>query len=120
MTRGLGEGFMTMFECDTPYREGYFMSQDQADAVLGRLFRERSEAQKHLILLRAEARKLGELFTGLGAIVQSDKVWNISLESYQPFLSKETYEKITKLKTGIREDEQNLARLNDEAKKFGT
>jgi len=46
-----------MFECDTPYREGYFMSQDQADAVLGRLFRERSEAQKHLILLRAEARK---------------------------------------------------------------
>jgi len=110
---------MIMFGCDTPYREGYFMSQDQADAVLGRLVRERSEAQKHLILLQAEARKLGELFTGLGTMVQPDKVWNISLESYQSSLSKETYEKIAKLKTELRETEQNLARLNDEAKKFG-
>jgi hypothetical protein len=108
-----------MFECDTPYREGYFMSQDQADAVVGRLVRERSEAQKHLTLLQAETRKLGELFTDLGALVQPDKVWNISLESYQPFLSKETYEKIAKLKTELGETEQNLGRLNGELKKFG-
>ena len=107
-----------MFECDTPYREGYFMSQAEADAVLGRLVRERSEAQKHVTLLQAEARELGKLFSGLGAGVQPDKLWNLSVESYQTSLSKETYDKIARLKIGIREAEQNLARLNDELKKF--
>jgi hypothetical protein len=107
-----------MFEWHTSYREGYFMSQGEADAVLGRLVRERSEAQKHLTLLQAEARELSKLFTGLGNIVQPDKVWNISLESYESYLSKDTYDKIAKLRTGIRETEQNLARLNDELKKF--
>ena len=108
-----------MFECDTPYREGYFMSQVEADAVLGRLTRERSEAQKHLTLLKAEADRLSKLFSGLGAAVQPDKVWNISLESYQTFLSKETYEKVGKLRVEIRDTEQNLAKLDADLKKFG-
>jgi hypothetical protein len=108
-----------MFECDTPYREGYFMSQEQADAALGRLARERSDKQKHLALLRAEADELSKLFTGLGQIVKPDKVWNISLESYEKFLSKETYEKIGKLRVEIRETEQNLATLDGDLKKFG-
>jgi hypothetical protein len=107
-----------MFKCDTPYREGYFMSQEQADAALGRLVRERGDAEKHLSLLKAEAEQLGKLFTGLGAGVQPDKVWNIALESYQLYLSKETYEQIGKLKTEIRETEQKYARLNDELRKF--
>jgi hypothetical protein len=94
------------------------MSQEQADAVVGRLVRERSEAQKHLTLLQAEARELGKLFSGLGDMVQPDKLYNISLESYQPYLSKEIYDNIAKLRTGIRETEQNLAKLNDELRKF--
>ncbi|MGB8476029.1 MAG: hypothetical protein WCE61_18260 [Candidatus Acidiferrum sp.] len=95
------------------------MSQEQADAVVGKLVRERTDAQKHLTLLQAEARELGKLFVGLGAMVQPDKVCNIALESYESYLSKETYEKIGKLKTGIREAENNLAQLNDEMKKIG-
>ncbi len=94
------------------------MSEGQADAVVGRLVRERGEAKKHMTLLQAEARKLAETFTGLGAMVQPDKIWNISLESYQPYLSSETYERIAKLKAELRETEMNLGRLNSELKQF--
>lgn len=94
------------------------MSQEQQDAVVGRLARQRSEAKKTLALLQEEARELSKLFTGLGGILQPGEVWNISLESYQAYLSKETYEKIAKLRKEISLAEQELARLNDEWKKF--
>lgn len=108
-----------MFGCNTPVREGYFMSQEQSDAVLGRLVRERSDAQKHLALLQAEGRKLGELFAGLGSMVQPEKLWNISLDSYKPYLSDETYQQIGKLRDDIRSTESKLVDLTRELKQFG-
>jgi flagellar biosynthesis chaperone FliJ len=107
-----------MVRYDTTLERGYFMSQEQRDAVVGRLVRERSEAYKQLALLQAEARELSKLFTGLGAMVQPDKLWNIALESYEPHLSKDAHDKIAKLKTDVQETQQKLATLNDELKKF--
>ena len=101
-----------------PVRGRYFMSQEQKDAVVGRLVRERNDAKKNLAMLQAEAREFSKLFTGLGDVVQPDNVWNIAVESYKPYLSNETYEKIAKLRAEIPHAQQELARLDGEMKTF--
>lgn len=107
-----------MHQYDTVLLEGYFMSQGQKDEVLGRLVRERDEAKKNLSLLQAEARKLSDLFKGLGQVSQPENIWNIALESYTPYLSKEAYESIQKLKTEIVATEQRLSKLDEDLKPF--
>ena len=42
------------------------MSQDEQDMVAGRVMREHGEAEKKLVLLKAEAHKVGEFFIQLG------------------------------------------------------
>jgi hypothetical protein len=43
------------------------MDEDQKDAAIGRVVREKKEAEHELALLQAEARKFGEMFLALGA-----------------------------------------------------
>ena len=45
---------------------GYFMAQEEKDAVIGRVARERKEAETLVASLRSEARCLGELFSDIG------------------------------------------------------
>jgi hypothetical protein len=55
-------------EIGVPYRktEGYFMSQEQQDAVVGRTVREMREAEEKLAKLEAEARTVGEALMEIG------------------------------------------------------
>jgi hypothetical protein len=108
-----------MFRYNAGLTGGYFVSQEQIDAAIGKLVRQRKEAEQLLVVLKNEALELSKLFTGLGDIVKPDKVWNISLDSYLKYLSKDTYDAIGKLKAGIRDAERELGRLNDEASKLG-
>ena len=94
------------------------MSQDQQDTIVGRLVRQRNDAKKQLAMLQEEARELSKQFSGFGEMLKPENVWNIALESYQHLLSKESYEKLGKLKAEIPSAEQELARLNDEMRKF--
>jgi len=48
------------------------MSDEQKDAVIGRVARERSEAKKHLSALRVEAMRIGHVFSDIGRHLQTD------------------------------------------------
>jgi hypothetical protein len=49
--------------------EGYFMSQEQQDAVIGRLARERTEVERQLALLEAELQKYRDMFLSLAKVL---------------------------------------------------
>lgn len=49
---------------------GSFMSQQEQDAVIGRVVRERQEAHKTLAVLDSEAKRLGKQLSGLGEMLQ--------------------------------------------------
>src|ERR1700693_1348240 len=51
-------------------QRGYFMSDEQKDAVIGRVARGRSEAKKHLAALRADATRLGQILSEIGRQLQ--------------------------------------------------
>jgi hypothetical protein len=44
----------------TPGPRGYFMSEEEKDALVGRLMREHRESGEHLASLRASADRLGQ------------------------------------------------------------
>lgn len=95
------------------------MSQEQEDAVVGRMLRERVAADQHLTTLKNEAVRIGKELQDLGQMLQNDaQRLNIALECYEVFLSKETYEGLRQLKPDILKTEAELGRLNDDLRKF--
>jgi hypothetical protein len=48
------------------------MSEEQKDAVIGRVLRERKETQTHLAALKAEATRLGRKMMQLGQLLSSN------------------------------------------------
>lgn len=51
---------------------GYFMSQDEQDAVIGRVVREHKAESSKLALLRAEADRIGNQLSNIGIILASE------------------------------------------------
>ncbi|SRR6266567_1282179 len=47
----------------------YYMTQEQQDAIIGRVLRERGEAERHLAALQAEAARLGAYFIKVGSML---------------------------------------------------
>jgi hypothetical protein len=63
------------------------MSQDDQDAIMGRLFRETKETSERLALLRAKARELGEALEHIAvALVHCPHVLIAKGENYPPEL----------------------------------
>jgi hypothetical protein len=99
---------------------GYFMSQDQEDAVVGRLVRERTAHKQKLVKLKEEAIRLGRNLEALGRDLQDDgKRWNIAVDAYKSLLSESTAENISKLKTEIRDTELESSRLDGRLRELG-
>lgn len=66
---------MTTSAWYAPEEERYFMSDEQKDALIGRVARERSEAKRHLEMLRAEGRRLGTILFELGRQLQTEPAY---------------------------------------------
>src|SRR5689334_18112418 len=48
----------------------YFMTQEDQDAAIGRIVRERKQTTEQLTLLRSEARRIGDIFAALAGFLQ--------------------------------------------------
>lgn len=111
---------------------GYFVSEEQQDAVIGRVARERSEAKKKLALLRAEAVRIGQTLADIGRRLQIDPQYvvferepvNIIYSNSKlnnPPLRKADIngDEILKLTNDIRATTDNLKILEEQAKNLG-
>jgi hypothetical protein len=59
-----------MFECDTPYREGYFMDAEEQRAAKAAAWLEYNEAKDRRALLVNEAEKLAKEFEGVARLLR--------------------------------------------------
>ena len=133
-----------LLNTDYTVRRGHFVSQEQADAIVGRMVREHVEAKIELTQLRGEAQELGQKFEELGRKLRKfserstedisqerpetqqnglEKFFPSlgglkSIESYEQHLSKATYENIAKCVTEIPETAKALAELNGKLKPY--
>jgi hypothetical protein len=125
-------------------REGYCVSQEQDDAIVGRMVREHVEAKAKLIQLRGAARELGKKFEELGRKLKkfSEHVTESKsperpesqqgglekffptlgaldgIESYEEYLSTSAYETIAKWIAEVPETAKTLAELNEKLKPY--
>ena len=122
-------------------REGYCVSQEQDDAIVGRMVREHVEAKAKLIKLRGEALELGQNFEELGRKLRKfselikertrpesqesglEKFFPSlggldTIKSYEQHLSKATYEAVAKWIAEIPETAKKLAELNEKLKPY--
>jgi hypothetical protein len=110
----------------------YFMSEEQEDAVIGRVIREKKEAEQHLALLQAEARKFGETFSALGASLRASAEYvvferqEVDVRYHSPHGNNRLYkaeeinaERVKTLTHEIRTALLRLATLTEEARKLG-
>jgi|HubBroStandDraft_6_1064221.scaffolds.fasta_scaffold89732_2 hypothetical protein len=115
-----------------PGEEGYFMSDEQKDAVIGKVARERAEAKKHLATLRQEADRLGKLLYEMGRQLQFEPehvVFErepVNVVYSNPNLNRRPYRKeeidaasILKLTNEIRATMDNLGILDEKARSMG-
>jgi hypothetical protein len=109
---------------------GYFVSEEQKDAVIGRVVREKVGVEKEVALLRIEARRLGQVlyligkdlterpehvgFSGVGGNIK------YAQSSATLFEARDIDgNQIVKLVTDLRTALDKLERLNQEAKSLG-
>jgi predicted nucleic acid-binding Zn-ribbon protein len=106
------------------------MSEEQKDAVIGRVLRERKETQTHLAALKAEATRLGRKMMQLGQLLSSNAAnvvfrgqsVNIKDSSSQHTLFAVTdfdIQRIVTLTNEIKDTIEKLDHLNDQASKLG-
>ena len=50
----------------------YFMTEEQKDAVIGRVLREKREADHHLALLKSEAKRVADRLNEIAALIQDN------------------------------------------------
>src|ERR1051326_5300053 len=103
------------------------MTQENQDAVIGRIVREKKQAENQLVLLRAEADKLGSILVELGQMlkVQPEHVafqdqpviprFSRAVRTYQLLDSA----KIAKLTHDIRDEVAKVEELGSRAAKIG-
>jgi len=110
----------TVARYNLSYREGYFMSQEDEKAVKQDVLLNYAETKKVLATLREQAHQFGERFEGLGVMLKTDnRITNIAVEVYQPFLSQESHEKLVNLKADIRKAESEIGRLATRMRQLG-
>lgn len=107
------------------------MTQEDKDAALGRIVRERKEAQQQLVLLDTEARRIGDEFASLAGFLQSQPALVVfenepvgveyaNLAGGRIFHRKTVNaDAVIKLTNDIREVSDKLKRLNEEAQRLG-
>jgi hypothetical protein len=95
------------------------MSLEEENQVKGQLLLQYVDAKKSLEILKEKARYLSKEFDGLGVMLNSDNIWNLSLESYESLLSEKTYAEIAKLKDDLRRANLEFADLQERAGKLG-
>jgi hypothetical protein len=110
-------------------KERYFMTQEDQDLVIGRVVRERKEAETRLAALREEAHKYGELFAYVGGMLQTNPEHimfeqapiPLEFQSRQPLMKHENLSsaKVYKLVSDIQETMLTLKRINDNAGRLG-
>src|ERR1700722_13161678 len=114
--------------CYAPTQERYFMSDEQKDAVIGRVVRERSDARKHLAALRTEANRLGQILSEIGRMLQGNPEYlvfereSVNVIYSNPRLNIRPYNKndvdsaaLLKLTNEIRETLDNIKNLEQQA-----
>jgi hypothetical protein len=108
-----------------------FMTQEDQAAAIGRIVLERKKITENLILLRAEARRLGDELTTLGSFLQSQP--ELVIFEQQPvnveyanraggriFKQKDiNADAVIKITNEIREANDQLAKVTEEARRFG-
>jgi len=106
------------------------MSQDQKDAIIGRLLRERKEVQSHLAKLKADAGKISQKFEELGEMLDRNPqdVWfhgelarikDCAPRSKSFNIADFDIQRIIDLTDEIRTAQGKLDGLNSEASKLG-
>lgn len=106
------------------------MSEDQRDATLGRVLRERKGLQSYLAELDADARKISQRFEELGEMLDQSPqdVWFYGqlagIKGYAPRstsfnLADFDIQRIVDITNEIRSTREKLDGLNSEASKFG-
>jgi len=107
------------------------MTQEDKDAALGRIVRERKEAQEQFALLNAEARRVGDELATLAGFLQGQPsivvfegepvgVEYSNLAGGRIFHRKDiNADAIIKLTNEIREINDKVRRLTEEARRFG-
>lgn len=108
------------------------MSDEQKDAVIGRVIREKKEAEQKLKLLNAEARHYGEIFSALGASLNASPEYiaferePIPVQYHSPHGNNRIYkreeidaERLIKLTADIRATLMTLANLTEQASGLG-
>jgi hypothetical protein len=106
------------------------MSQDEKDAVIGRIVRERGEVQRNIAALRAEARRFGEMLYKIGQELENypeHVAFNGVEGNIKHARSASTVfdardingNQIVKLVTDLRIALDKLDKLNQEAKSLG-
>jgi hypothetical protein len=106
------------------------MSEEQKDAVIGRVLRERKETQTHLAALKAEATRFGGKLMQLGQLLSSNAANDVFRDnpsiSKIPALSIPLFavtdfdiQRIVTLTNEIKDTIEKLDHLNDQASKLG-
>jgi prefoldin subunit 5 len=117
---------LTGYDC----AQGYSMSQDEQDATIGRIVRERKELKAKIEMLKAKAAKQGEFLIALGSAIQTKTelvVFN-GLSSGANSLSNTVrfdvanypqIQDIAAISNEIRETKNTLARVEEQATSLG-
>jgi hypothetical protein len=108
------------------------MDEDQKDAAIGRVVREKKEAERELALLQAEARKFGEMFLALGASLNASPEYitfgrqEVDIRYHSPRGNNRVYKseeingaRLIMLTHDIRESLLRVADLSEQASKLG-
>src|SRR6266851_1544405 len=95
-----------------------FMMQEEQDAIVGRVVREKREKETKLACLRAEADRLGRVFSQLGEILRANPedvvVVNMSDSRPGTFKAEDiSTNRLTELTDEIRKTTQELEQIAD-------
>ena len=106
------------------------MSQEEKDAVIGRVAREKAESAKQVTLLRAEAGRIGRLFKEVGNRLETEPEYvvfhGVSTDTQYCRLDDTIFDlmhldsrQVVKLTTDLRDAVNKLKRLQKEAADLG-
>jgi hypothetical protein len=104
------------------------MSQEERDATIGRVVREKKETEKQIATLEAATQHLGEIFATIGAMLKNQPAQvtfnGVSTDakySHPPYFDARDIDggQIIKLTNELRSALDRLERLKAEAEKLG-
>lgn len=106
------------------------MNDEQNDAAVGRVLRERKEVEGHLAALEADAHKISQKLAQLAQVLERnpEDAWfhgqSVSIKGYPPRspsfnISDYNMQHVVDLTNEIRDTREKLDRLNSEASRLG-